>query len=312
MSVSHNIHSLDTKGSLGRQLILSCILIAGTTAVLLRVSGGMPPVTWILLFQLSRTLMTQEITREGALLLPFFVLIIQSFLLAIAWESLIWITICETVRFLAMRTKVQTDLSPSAPDKTTTSGEAQTSPNSSPQAVLEKTHSERVEQKDDEKPDDVTIYAEQAHILPDSEDILLNPFEEEIPFTSEQRSQRTPAKGSQQGDVKGETSSFSDATKASHVQNPFAVKPEVLNLFQSESTSEHPMRQLSRVEQELAQLFQETQRDRAFEQPTSTEDSSEKAHKVFVFGNPFEGPLPDVFEYDTDLKDSLRYREKIR
>jgi hypothetical protein len=35
------------------------------------------------------------------------------------------------------------------------------------------------------------------------------------------------------------------------------------------------------------------------------EDNEEEDDNPFVFGNPFDGPLPDVFRYDADLKRSV-------
>lgn len=58
--------------------------------------------------------------------------------------------------------------------------------------------------------------------------------------------------------------------------DPFAVKEDVLNIFE-----EQPAQQ---------------------EQNASPEEEDDA---VFVFGNPFEGPLPDVFMEDEDLKRSI-------
>jgi hypothetical protein len=41
------------------------------------------------------------------------------------------------------------------------------------------------------------------------------------------------------------------------------------------------------------------------EPPQEEQDASEDDDAVFVFGNPFEGPLPDVFMEDEDLKRSV-------
>jgi hypothetical protein len=40
-------------------------------------------------------------------------------------------------------------------------------------------------------------------------------------------------------------------------------------------------------------------------QPEQQEQPAEEQEQLFVFGNPFEGPLPDVFEHDEDLKRSI-------
>jgi hypothetical protein len=65
--------------------------------------------------------------------------------------------------------------------------------------------------------------------------------------------------------------------------DPFAVQPDLLDLFAgSDPLSAEP-----------APQFPEAQA------------SSKATPPEFVFGNPFEGPLPEVFEYDTDLKQSL-------
>ncbi|GHO93651.1 hypothetical protein KSF_036990 [Reticulibacter mediterranei] len=60
--------------------------------------------------------------------------------------------------------------------------------------------------------------------------------------------------------------------------DPFAVKEDVLHVFEQEDPEEQ---------------MQE-------EEEQASEDDS-----IFVYGNPFEGPLPDVFMHDEDLKRSI-------
>ncbi len=57
--------------------------------------------------------------------------------------------------------------------------------------------------------------------------------------------------------------------------DPFAVKEDVLHVFEQEEPEEH------------------------------TSEQDEQDDPVFVYGNPFEGPLPDVFMHDEDLKRSI-------
>jgi hypothetical protein len=64
--------------------------------------------------------------------------------------------------------------------------------------------------------------------------------------------------------------------------DPFAVKEDVLHVFEQEEPEEP-----------------EGQAQEPEEQEQEPEDS------IFVYGNPFEGPLPDVFMHDEDLKRSI-------
>jgi hypothetical protein len=69
------------------------------------------------------------------------------------------------------------------------------------------------------------------------------------------------------------------------LNDPFAVYENAIETMQHEKP----------VEEAKAQLKPK--------QPAKEQDQE------FVFGNPFEGPLPDVFEHDVDLKRSLVERE---
>jgi hypothetical protein len=70
--------------------------------------------------------------------------------------------------------------------------------------------------------------------------------------------------------------------------NPFDVQPGVLDIFDEPGTVE-------------TSPFQ----PKAAGGSQSGVDQQSASPSPFVFGNPFEGPLPEVFEYDTDLKQSL-------
>lgn len=98
------------------------------------------------------------------------------------------------------------------------------------------------------------------------------------------------------GQIAARTVSSADASKgaarsatvhAAQAQSgpldPFAVQPDLLDLFAgSDPLSVEP----------------------ALQSP-QTREAAKATESEFVFGNPFEGPLPEVFEYDTDLKQSL-------
>jgi hypothetical protein len=85
-------------------------------------------------------------------------------------------------------------------------------------------------------------------------------------------------------------------------RSPFDVQPDVLSIFDQPDVFEeaNAIREASRIQQ--------AKKNKVAESPVANDvvKPVEKAAKPeFVFGNPFEGPLPEVFEYDTDLKKSL-------
>lgn len=76
--------------------------------------------------------------------------------------------------------------------------------------------------------------------------------------------------------------------------DPFDMQPDILDLFAQPEFLDTPALKADRpgLHPAQAQAQPQAQPGRA-------------AQPEFVFGNPFEGPLPEVFEYDADLKQSL-------
>jgi hypothetical protein len=79
-------------------------------------------------------------------------------------------------------------------------------------------------------------------------------------------------------------------------EDPFAVQEDVFNVFEPENHKENDTGNYTESYEEEAQEEEEQ---------ASAEDDP-----VFVFGNPFEGPLPDVFMEDEDLKRSVREQQE--
>ena len=95
--------------------------------------------------------------------------------------------------------------------------------------------------------------------------------------------------------------------------NPFDVQQAILDLFEKAPATQHS----------TSPTLEKTDMDNPFEQerpltnttktplplaettsPT-TESDDDYEEDPFVFGNPFEGPLPDVFHHDHDLRKSI-------
>lgn len=79
--------------------------------------------------------------------------------------------------------------------------------------------------------------------------------------------------------------------------DPFAVQEDVFNVFEQENDQENY------TENHAESYYEEGVQEE--EEQASSEDDP-----IFVFGNPFSGPLPDVFMEDEDLKRSVQEQQK--
>lgn len=110
-----------------------------------------------------------------------------------------------------------------------------------------------------------------------------------LPQAERDRRQTGSSIASSVGMPQGSTPSVPPTQVPGGSSDPFAVQADLLELF-------------AQPEAPVAQTPAQSVRG----QP------EQAAQAEFVFGNPFEGPLPEVFEYDTDLKQSLAHLKAER
>jgi hypothetical protein len=86
--------------------------------------------------------------------------------------------------------------------------------------------------------------------------------------------------------------------------DPFAVQPEILGVFERPDVLASPNVQRAPQTRQGPDVKPDVKASPNVQRaPQTRQDPDVKAE--FVFGNPFEGPLPAVFEYDSGLKQSL-------
>src|SRR6266481_407388 len=92
-----------------KQLIRSCLPILGTGLVVILVSGGFPPATWVLLFKTISQLNTLLYYQGPGVIGVLIVLIVQSLLLAVAWGLLGWVIMREGTYLMTIQSKAELD-----------------------------------------------------------------------------------------------------------------------------------------------------------------------------------------------------------
>jgi hypothetical protein len=94
--------------------------------------------------------------------------------------------------------------------------------------------------------------------------------------------------------------------------NPFNVQRDVLEMFQQERSLAAPLSSGSQPapSSKPAAQLDEPEARKPSAQPDEPRPSGNTSE--YVFGNPFDGPLPDIFEHDEDLKRAISEQSKRR
>src|SRR5260370_34493997 len=104
-----NIPSSQFMSSNKGQLVRSCLPILGTGLLVILVSGGFPPATWVLLVKTLSPLNQLLVSKGPGVVLALIILIVQSRLLAAAWGLLGWVVMREGAYFMTIQSKAELD-----------------------------------------------------------------------------------------------------------------------------------------------------------------------------------------------------------
>jgi hypothetical protein len=323
-----------THTSSREQAIRSCLPIA-VTALLMIFIGGFPPTTWVLLFQTFGQLNTL-LTYEGpGLILPLMILIVQSLLLLAAWLLLGWVILREGTYLMTMQSKAELDRLLAFQSAT---GELiNLSKMVTKQLPVEQDLDEVLETLEEEKDD------EDDGVTTSS--LMEEEPEEDSWTSRSIQSKNVQSRGMSSKRVESRTAhvqSRNMPSKSAHVQlhdvpPGTARSPRVeLDNIQSHKQKSHNLqshrtsssRRGSSTERLLEEKLLENPFEGGFEKdlpltpqiednvkqnktktaikkeepPPEEEDDDDNP---FVYGNPFDGPLPEVFKYDAELRRSI-------
>ncbi|WP_201378737.1 hypothetical protein [Ktedonobacter sp. SOSP1-52] len=161
---------------------------------------------------------------------------------------------------------------------------------------------------------------EEAPLPPPGTSIIENPFEEEEDTAKHQRIARStrrkrepqPANeqeqaavlqdlGFFQSEAGTEKSGSEDTTEQTAVKHDLAEIETIAPTRAQPSAVANPFD----VQSDLIDLFQESSAIEEQGENPAIEEMSDP-EQLYVFGNPFEGPLPDVFHHDKDLQRVVR------
>ncbi|GCF06805.1 hypothetical protein [Dictyobacter arantiisoli] len=269
------------------QLAVRLGIIFLAAVLIIWLSGGFPPTVWTLLIKIFLYWNVYWSTKHNGLGVPLIILIIQSLLLLVAWILLIVSVVREIRGFLSPEDY-------SSPIEPVPAVQAVQTPE--PAAVENVvSRSKTARQATQMLPPTPTATRKRAPAPDATENTgsLRNPFEIDTQPTVVKAGTRkqTTAKKSSDASNSRTTKVPEPASKAYTPRDPFDVQLDVLDLFdQAQQSEDDP--------------FSHDKVDIAEEQ-TIVEEPEQEEPAEFVYGNPFEGPLPEVFEYDADLKRSV-------
>lgn len=298
MTVRQDIYSTDLINSTRKQLRLFYPLVGITALLLAWLTVGLGPSTWWLLLQVIKQF-SQLWSQHGVIVLWSLILLVaQSLLLLAAWILLIWIAASGGSHFYAVlpeaAMRARSMSMPKSPPFVFSDAEAVVPYQpASPQPVLvapqqslsalETVQNPQVEQSAAASP--LPFDAAQVKISevivhpPHTAYTSAAPMGNHLWLSDKPAVSPVPPRSQDE-----ERSSDPFAVHQDEPGDPFAVHEDVLKTFMQEIP---PMQADKRQEQ--------------------TSLANEQDHS-FVFGNPFDGPLPDVFEHDEDLKRSIAQR----
>lgn len=320
---------VDLMHALKKQSTQFYLMVGGAVLLLAWLSVGLTPSTWGLLFQVIGQFKVLSAQYGTSAVWALLVLIGQSLLLLAAWVLLIGIVVRGSARFQAAQPSTYYTYAPPAsplpvapPSSASLSAQgAQIDeqptiivPPEPPMEVRPQSFSVQPA-----RADQVAEMATQITPLPSpdmQQPALPKPFDPYAPTRIFGQAQ--PAPGPDLGEIaemqraQNRRPERSAPLKPSKWQNddpsidPFAPHEDILSSSLQENpllpTGDRPEQTPQTPPTELVRSEQAVEPTQQGKQPAP----ANKKEDVFVFGNPFEGALPDVFEHDEDLKRSLK------
>lgn len=291
------------------QITLRFLPLVVVGYLIFSLSGGFPAANWQLLLLILIHLNALHAVNSSSLRLPVVILSIQSLLLIVAWAWLIIFSIRDIRAYL---NDDEEEVSPSyrkPPVKTPL-----------PSAIKVKMPVFNTKKLENDIHDTSTRMLADgqkgapSYMQPAMGMVTLNATSNlaEPVTKTKQADSSAPVKKSQMPFRQTKSSSATNAAnniKKQEPHSPFDVQPEVFSIFdQSDAFDEvNAIKEASRV--------QRAKKDKAIASSVVSANAAKAnlaekpiakpVRPEFVFGNPFEGPLPEVFEYDTDLKKSI-------
>jgi hypothetical protein len=243
-------------------------------------SGGLPPTAWRLLFEMLIHWHALQVEQGSATIFYFAVLLVQAVLILVAWIMLIIAIEREVMVFKRLQSQqrvmaLQATLAAPVPEKDI----AQPS-------VSDQTHGV-VASADEAKSQGAQLSSDWQN----ADDDGRNPFDDDTLDTIPEWPMRPKSQGIQidpsqidhddeeDGKVQDGLDDSSE-DDSEELDNPFDMSQAIFELSPEEEESEEE------------------------EQEEEEEEKSEQK-PIFVFGNPFEGDLPEIFDYDMDLRREL-------
>jgi hypothetical protein len=273
MSVRYDKDATGSAPTLHAHVMYRCLPIIGAGVLLLWLSGGMPPAVWQSFFHTFTRVRSMEAGQDGTLLFPLAILAIQSIISGGALVGYTWLVLRELSILLTWSSRMRGDPVPSSQGVPASVTGSDIRHQSAP--VRHEEEFSRV------TPVSRLLTGNHQAIKRVQQDgVPAHPIEKRgQPVYSEQA--RTHKKQTGQIQLKDSSPVASKAAYSEPVvaapEDPFDVEDEAPDLVRGEGM------------QEEDQHGEEARLDALSEQQ-------------FVYGNPFEGPLPDVFHHDDDLK----------
>ncbi len=273
---------IQSASSIRRQLGQLYLLVGGTALLLAWLSVGLSPSTWWLLIQIIRQINVLWARQGASILGMLLLLVIQSLLLLSAWIVLIWVALRESSRLYALLPGIAKPI-PVTPVAVTAPQPMQ----DSPMPV---------------RPDlPVTASPVQSSLIEQPAGVQSQHF---------RKTQMAPLKG---------TAQMPQITHVSEVPTQYNVSPAfdvpgpqneavmfpVQDHMQQVKIDEAVVNNPFTVHENVMEAFLQENPLKKAEGSLEQMRLADEPEQKFVFGDPFEGPLPDVFEHDADLKRSV-------
>jgi hypothetical protein len=301
------------------------MLIAGIIIGL--ISGGLPPKTWLYLARVCTSFGILWSIQGPVVLLSLFVLIIQSLLVGSAWGLWGWLLVQEGIAIWTRNKATSADplvvTAPPAIQEITTRKPLLALPEADPrrlqnQALLPPT---RVLQP--WVMQSMLMQVEPQKALPQVGEPLTDPYESPLSWTRHQRygALINPFEDNTE-DVPSKNNAYRTGPQ-DESYDPYKVQLSTLDDLSdpkktflahrqefSQKVQPYPQPFKASVVDGTGQAVDEDAGEQTMRLPASKEASVEQSvaefGSDFIFGNPFDGPLPDVFQEDEDLKQVLK------
>ncbi len=260
-----------------RYLLRSWLPIIIVGIIIFYLSGGFPPTVWILLSQMLSRWKTLQATQGSAVFIPLCILVVQCVLLLIAWSMLLVVIVREVSSLRKQQDQTKSArLQMGYQAVGNTSAPAVATP-PLPANQVATPHNPWYDQVSSPLAPDPT-QAKNRGLRVEEDALDNNPFSSDLLIQAQAKSRGLRVDTEQP-----------DGMPA----NPF--EDDTLTPTQTKSRSVR----ISQAADNLFDLFSESDKPADEEEPADEEDAP------FVYGNPFEGELPEVFRYDMDLRKSV-------